>query len=107
MGKKKNRGGIVYSTNQDYNYDADEPEEDSVEPKGQTLYVRREVRNGKSTTVIKEFKGNPNDLKDLGKKLKNKFGVGGSSKDGDIIIQGDLKDKAKLFLESLGYKTKG
>jgi hypothetical protein len=41
MGKKKNRGGIVYSTNQDFNYDVDEPEEDSVEPKGQTLYVRR------------------------------------------------------------------
>ena len=107
MGKKKNRGGIVYSTNRDFNYDTYEEEEETVEPNGQTLYVRKEVRNGKPSTVIKEFKGNPNDLKELGKKLKNKFGVGGTAKDGDIIIQGDLKDKAKAFLESLGYRTKG
>jgi len=107
MGKKNNRGGIVYSTNSDYSYESEEEEENTVEPNGQTLYVRREVRRGKSCTVIKEFKGNSNDLKELGKKLKNKFGVGGSAKDGDIIIQGDLQAKAKAFLETLGYKTKG
>jgi translation initiation factor 1 len=104
---KKNKGGLVYSTNPDYDYNEPEEEVNTPEPKNQTLYVRKEVRNGKVSTVIKEFTGSDNELKELGKKLKNKFGVGGTAKDGDIIIQGDLHSKTKDFLQSMGYKTKG
>jgi translation initiation factor 1 len=71
------------------------------------LYVRREVRNGKPCVVIKEFIGSAQDLKELERKLKNHCGVGGSAKEGDIIIQGDLHAKVKSFLQGQGYKTKG
>lgn len=104
----KSRDGIVYSTNPDYNFNGEsDQEEDYVEAKDQTLYVRREVRNGKPVVVIKEFKGKLEDLKYLEKQLKNHCGVGGSNKDGDILIQGENKDKIILFLQKLGYKTKG
>jgi translation initiation factor 1 len=69
--------------------------------------VRREVRSGKPTTVIKEFIGTQEDLKSLEKMLKQHCGVGGSSKDGEILIQGELTDKIKSFLQQKGYKTKG
>lgn len=107
MAKNKNRDGIVYSTNPDYDYGNQGDEEETVSPSLQTLYVRREVRNGKPVVVVKEFRGKSDDLKELEKKLKNHCGVGGSSKDGDILIQGDNKDKVVAFLQKLGYKTKG
>lgn len=105
--KNKNKAGIVYSTNPDFNYLQADDETETLAPKLQTLYVRREVRSGKPTIVIKEFKGKIDDMKDLEKKLKNHCGVGGSIKDGDILIQGENKDKVTLLLQKLGYKTKG
>ena len=106
--KNKNKQGIVYSTNPDYQYQYDEDQEqDTLPPEQQKLYVRREMRNGKPTVVIKEFIGKSDDLKSLEKQLKTFCGVGGSSKDGDILIQGDLVDRVKSFLYGKGYKTKG
>ncbi len=108
MKNKKNREGIVYSTNPNYDYKStDENEPETLQPQHQKLYVRREVRNGKATIVIKEFIGKEDDLKELGKKIKSKMGVGGSVKDGEILIQGELKDKVVEYLNQLNYKTKG
>jgi translation initiation factor 1 len=104
--KNKGRNGIVYSTNPDFQFEA-EQEEDTLSPEQQRLYVRREVRNGKPCVVIKDFIGRNEDLKLLEKLLKNHCGTGGSSKDGDILIQGDILDKVRQFLQSKGYKTKG
>lgn len=105
---KKLREGIVYSTNPDhqYSYEGDE-EAETLPPSQQTLYLRRENRNGKPAVVVKEFIGSAEDLKALENKLKNYCGVGGSSKDGEIIIQGDNKDKIQAYLQQQGYKTKG
>ena len=105
--KNKNKSGIVYSTNPDFQYDDGMEEMETLEPSQQKLYVRREVRNGKPCVVIKEFVGKSDDLKLLEKALKNHCGVGGTSKEGDIIIQGDFAEKVKSFLISKGYKTKG
>lgn len=105
--KNKNKKGIVYSTNPDFEYDNNDFEEESLENHLQMLYVRKEVRSGKPSTVIKEFIGSKKDLKLLEKQLKNHCGTGGTSKDGDIIIQGDNTEKVKSFLHKAGYKTKG
>ncbi|MEC8692378.1 MAG: translation initiation factor [Bacteroidota bacterium] len=105
--KNKNKNGIVYSTNPDFEYDNNDFEEESLENHLQTLYVRKEVRSGKPSTVIKEFIGSKEDLKLLEKQLKNHCGTGGTSKAGDIIIQGDNTEKVKSFLHKAGYKTKG
>jgi translation initiation factor 1 len=106
--KNKGKEGIVYSTNPDFNYQNEENNElETLPPEKQRLYVRREVRSGKPTTVIKEFIGTQEDLKSLEKMLKQHCGVGGSSKDGEILIQGELTDKIKSFLQQKGYKTKG
>lgn len=106
--KNKNKDGIVYSTNPDYEYKEEQTDEpDTLPPARQKLYLRKELRNGKPVLVIKDYVGSTEDLKELEKKIKNHCGSGGSSKDGDILIQGDVKEKVKLFLEKLGYKTKG
>lgn len=105
--KNKKRDGIVYSTDPNYNYNAGAREQKTLPPAEQILYLRREVRNGKPVCVIKEFVGSGDDLAALEKKLKQLCGVGGSSKDGDIIIQGDNKLKIQGWLEKQGYKTKG
>lgn len=106
--KNKKRDGIVYSTNPDFEYQGfEEDEAETLPPSQQTLYVRRENRNGKPVVVVKDFIGKNEDLKTLEKQLKNHCGVGGTSKDGEIMIQGDLKEKVQLFLQKTGYKTKG
>jgi translation initiation factor 1 len=105
--KNKNRNGIVYSTDPNYHYDSGEESQETLPTSQQTLYVRREVRSGKSTIAIREFIGNKEDLKDLEKSLKNHCGTGGTSKDGIIYIQGDVAEKIKKYLVSKGYKTKG
>lgn len=109
MGKnKKNRDGIVYSTNPDYEYNYEgEREPETLSPAQQMLYLRRENRNGKPVVVIKDFIGSSDDLRNLEKQLKNHCGVGGSSKDGEILIQGDNLEKVRIFLQKQGYKTKG
>jgi len=105
--KNKNKSGVVYSTNPNYSYEEDASEKETLGASQQKLYVRREVRNGKPCVVIKEFVGSADDLKALERALKSHCGVGGSAKDGDIIIQGDFHAKVKSYLEGKGYKTKG
>lgn len=105
----KDRLNVVYSTNPDYNYDKEsKEEEETIEPNKQTLRVciDRKKRKGKSVTLIEGFIGSNDDLKDLAKTLKSKCGVGGSAKDGEIIIQGEFKQKVADILSQLGYKTK-
>lgn len=105
----KDRLNIVYSTNPDYNYQVPaQIQVDTPAPQKQLLRVSidRKKRNGKSVTLVEGFVGNDNDLKELSKTLKNKCGVGGSAKDGELIIQGELKQKVAQILGQLGYKTK-
>jgi len=110
MSKKKQKyTGVVYSTNTSYEYDSDEEYEvETPEAKYQNLkiYLDKKQRKGKKVTLITGFIGNEEDLKDLGKTLKSKCGVGGSIKDGEILIQGEFREKVKNILEGLGYKCK-
>ncbi len=102
----KSRLGMVYSTNPDFVYDEGEDEEVETLPKtAQKLRVNIEKngRGGKTVTLVKGFVGTEDDLKDLGKQLKTKCGVGGSAKDGMIVIQGDLKEKVITLLRGFGY----
>ena len=110
---KKNKIGVVYSTNPDYEYDFEEKENvETLEPGQQKLriFIDRKMRKGKEVTIVESFIGSEEDLKDLGKTLKSKCGVGGSVKDGEIIIQGNQKDKVFDLLVKMGYtnsKKKG
>lgn len=107
--KKKNKVNVVYSTNPDFGFDYDEDESQETLPPGeQKLYVSidRKQRKGKDVTLIEGFVGDPDDLKELGKMLKSKCGVGGSAKDGEIIIQGNMRDKVCDLLIEEGYTVK-
>jgi len=105
----KKRLGVVYSTNPDFKYETSPEEEpDTLPPSKQNLIVSIDRRNrgGKQVTLVKGFVGKEEDLKDLGKTLKVKCGVGGTAKDGEITIQGDMRDKVVQILSSMGYKAK-
>ena len=107
----KERLNIVYSTNPDFSYETEEENvAETLPPQQQRLRVQldRKNRGGKVVTLITCFVGNDDDLKDLGKMLKSKCGVGGSAKDGEIIVQGDFKQKVIDLLLKAGYtQTKG
>lgn len=106
---KNNSGGFVFSTNLNYEPEVfDEEQEETLAPEDQLLYVSidRKQRKGKDVTLIEGFVGTDDDLKDLGKQLKSACGVGGSVKDGEILIQGNVRDKVLDILEKKGYKTK-
>jgi translation initiation factor 1 len=106
---KKNRSGLVYSTNPDYQYLSSEDEDSAtLPPQQQDLRVSLDKRHrkGKEVTLITGFVGSEEDLKDLGKEIKNKMGVGGSAKNGELLIQGDLRDEIVTLLKDKGYKVK-
>ena len=105
----KDRLNVVYSTNKEFDYESEGVEEDdTLQPDKQNLKVSidRKKRKGKSVTLIEGFVGTDNDLKDLAKTLKTKCGVGGSAKDGEIIIQGEFKQKIADLLKGMSYKVK-
>ena len=105
----KKRLGVVYSTNPDFKYQTEETQEETtLPPSRQRLIVRidRRGRAGNQVTLIEGFKGSGDDLAALAKTLKVKCGVGGSAKDGEITIQGDLRDKVTALLTSMGYGAK-
>lgn len=103
---KKSKKSIVYSTNPNYSYEDDDEDLETLNPEEQYLKVMidRKQRKGKSVTLITGFVGNEDDLKDLAKTLKSKCGVGGSSKNGEVLIQGEFKDKVCDLLIHMGYK---
>ncbi len=101
-------GGMVYSTNPNYKPE-EEPLKDESLPSGQQdlrVWLEKNHRGGKTATVIKGFIGSEADLESLGKTLKTKCGTGGSAKEGEIIIQGDHREKIMTILLQLGYKAK-
>lgn len=107
----KNRLGVVYSTDPNFKYvsqdDRDqEPETLPAERQKLIVAIDRRNRGGKQVTVVNGFVGREDDLAALAKTLKTRCGVGGSAKDGQIIIQGDMRDRIVDILLSLGYKAK-
>ena len=106
---KKNRINVVYSTNPDFQFEEEfDAVEETLPAEQQALYVSLDKKNrgGKSVTIVEGFTGLEEDLKDLGKELKSKCGVGGSAKDGVILIQGNFVEKIHTMLISKGYKAK-
>ena len=109
MKHKSDKNGIVYSTNPDYAFDYDDEEAVTLEPAKQNLRVMldKKQRAGKKVTLITGFQGSDYDLAVLGKELKSACGVGGSVKDGEILLQGDFREKILNLLQEKGYtKTK-
>ena len=104
--KNKNKSGIVYSTSDDFSFNDEDPiEEDTLPNQQQRLRVMLDKKNrgGKAVTLVTGFVGSNDDLAALGKKLKGLCGGGGSAKDGEILVQGDHRDKVLKHLLDNGY----
>ena len=108
MAKKNKDNWVVYSTDPDYHFESEKEVVETPPPNQQNLLIRldRKQRKGKQVTLITGFIGSNDSLKDLGKTLKSKCGVGGSAKDSEIIIQGDFREKVKQLLTEMGYRCK-
>lgn len=105
----KERLNIVYSTNPDFSFEREEENISETLPPGKQqlrIQLDKRHRNGKSVTLVTGFQGNEDDLKELSKTLKTKCGVGGSCKDGEILIQGDFRQKVLEILQNTGYKAR-
>ncbi|MAZ96399.1 MAG: translation initiation factor [Flavobacteriales bacterium] len=100
-------GGFVFSTNPEFNYDRSEDKElIDAEDQLLELHFEKKGRGGKQVVIIKGFQGTNKELLELSKRLKQTCGVGGSAKNSEIILQGNVRDKARNFLEKEGFKTK-
>jgi len=107
--KNKNRDGIVYSTNPGFSQESNEVSNETTLPPNQQqlrVFLDKKQRAGKKVTLVTGYSGTEKDLEALGKILKTKCGVGGTVKDGQILIQGDFRDKIIQILTSLNYKAK-
>lgn len=105
----KDRLGVVFSTNPDFKYETQQDEQpDTLEPGRQRLIVKidRKGRAGKQVSLVEGFVGKDEDLEQLGREIKKKLGVGGSAKDGEIVIQGDFRDRIVDILTKMGYNAK-
>ncbi len=105
---KKNKPdsrGFVYSTDPNFSYEEEHLNAETLPPAQQKLKVRLDTKHraGKAVTLIEGFIGKEEDLQELGKKLKSFCGTGGSAKDGEIIIQGDQREKVMQWLRKNGY----
>ena len=114
MNKKKKKsndlsalGGMVFSTNEDFDFESEKEEQEWVDPKKGKLIIRYETahRGGKKVTIVERFSGTEDEMKELGKELKRHCGTGGSIVDEEILVQGDHRKKIKDYLRKLGYKT--
>ena len=102
----KDRLNIVYSTNPDFQYSTGENDDIETLPKQQQklrVSIEKNHRGGKTVTIIKNFVGKDEDIKELGRNLKTRCGVGGTTKDGEILIQGDFKERIIEILRKEGY----
>jgi translation initiation factor 1 len=105
---KSDKHGFVYSTDPNFQFQNEEENAaETLSPQQQKLKIRLETkhRGGKAVTLVEGFVGTEDDLQDLGKKLKNFCGTGGSAKDNEIIVQGDQRDKVLQWLQKNGYKN--
>lgn len=104
---KTDNRGFVYSTDPNFSFDREEETTETLPPVQQRLKVRLETKHraGKAVTLVEGFAGKQSDLEQLGKDLKNYCGTGGSAKDGEIIIQGDQRDKVMQWLIKKGYSN--
>ena len=105
--KKKNKIGVMYSTNSNFEYEFESEEETlAIENQRLEVWIDKKNRGGKVATIVRGFIGLDSDLKELGKDLKSACGVGGSVKNGEIIIQGNVRDKVMKLLQKKGYYCK-
>jgi translation initiation factor 1 len=104
--KKPDTKGFVYSTDPNFSFEEERSIDSTLPPAQQKLKLRLDTKHraGKAVTLIEGFKGTEEDLQDLGKKLKSFCGTGGSAKDGEIIVQGDQREKVMQWLLKNGYK---
>jgi len=104
---KPDKSGYIYSTDPNFSFQhKDEEQQETLQPAQQKLKIRLDTKHraGKSVTLVEGFAGTDEDLKNLGKELKNFCGTGGSAKNNEIIIQGDQREKALQWLLKNGYK---
>lgn len=107
LGSLEDLGGFVFSTNKDFEFEKEETQETLLNSEQRLeAHLDKKNRGGKVATVIKGYEGTDDDLKALAKQLKTLCGVGGSAKDGEIIIQGNFRDKIMDWLTKEGYKVK-
>jgi translation initiation factor 1 len=107
--KKPDSKGFVYSTDPNFRFEEENENSETLSPAQQKLKIKLDTKHraGKAVTLIEGFIGRDGDLQDLGKKLKTFCGTGGSAKDGEIIIQGDQREKVLQWLLKNGYSQAG